>query len=138
MALAQRVAAAAGAAVSVRAAMRLLLAVRIAAALWAPLGDCDEVFNYWEPAHALAHGVGMQTWEYAPAFALRSYAYLWPHVAIARAVAALGGDKVRARLSDVAHRRRRLCGCSRRCCGCANVSRLLGGIELSRVDCGWR
>ena len=35
--------------------------------------DCDEVFNYWEPLHFLHHGFGLQTWEYAPEFSLRSY-----------------------------------------------------------------
>ncbi|KAJ2845749.1 hypothetical protein IWW36_004657, partial [Coemansia brasiliensis] len=41
--------------------------------------DCDEVYNYWEPLHFLQFGRGKQTWEYAPQFALRSYAYLQLH-----------------------------------------------------------
>ena len=42
--------------------------------------DCDETFNYWEPTHYLLHGYGMQTWEYSPIYALRSYAYIFFHV----------------------------------------------------------
>mmetsp|Transcript_4555 Transcript_4555/g.12676 ORF Transcript_4555/g.12676 Transcript_4555/m.12676 type:complete len:595 (+) Transcript_4555:111-1895(+) len=43
-----------------------------------PIMDCDEVYNYWEPLHFWQHGWGMQTWEYAHEYALRTYAYLWP------------------------------------------------------------
>jgi alpha-1,2-mannosyltransferase len=43
-----------------------------------PIMDCDEVYNYWEPLHFLSYGHGLQTWEYAPMFALRTYAYLHP------------------------------------------------------------
>ena len=48
-----------------------LLAVRSLAAATAPIMDCDETFNYWEPLHYLLRGTGMQTWEYSPEFALR-------------------------------------------------------------------
>ncbi len=57
-------------------AVMLLFAVRILGAVLVPVADCDEVFNYWEPLHYLLYGSGMQTWEYSPDFALRSYAYL--------------------------------------------------------------
>ena len=40
-------------------------------ALYAPISDCDEVFNYWEPLHFSLYGTGAQTWEYSPDFALR-------------------------------------------------------------------
>ena len=30
-------------------AFRLLLAVRMCAALWSNISDCDETYNYWEP-----------------------------------------------------------------------------------------
>jgi alpha-1,2-mannosyltransferase len=43
-----------------------------------PIMDCDEVYNYWEPLHYLLYTSGMQTWEYAPQYALRTYAYLVP------------------------------------------------------------
>lgn len=36
-----------------------------------------ESYNYWEPTHWLLYGTGMQTWEYSPLYALRSYLYLW-------------------------------------------------------------
>ncbi|CDW54985.1 alpha 1,2 mannosyltransferase ALG9 [Trichuris trichiura] len=53
-----------------------LTAARIFAALQCPIMDCDEVFNYWEPLHLLFHGSGLQTWEYSPKYAIRSYAFL--------------------------------------------------------------
>lgn len=43
-----------------------------------PIMDCDEIYNYWEPLHFLQYKSGFQTWEYAPSFALRTYAYLLP------------------------------------------------------------
>ena len=69
-------------------ALRLLLLVRLTGAILSPIMDCDETFNYWEPLHFLMYGRGLQTWEYAPQFALRSYGYIWPHAA---AVYTLGG-----------------------------------------------
>jgi len=54
----------------------MLLVVRIGAAELAVITDCDEVFNYWEPLHFLLYGSGLQTWEYSPEYALRSYLYL--------------------------------------------------------------
>ncbi|XP_053658619.1 alpha-1,2-mannosyltransferase ALG9 [Anopheles marshallii] len=56
-----------------------LIVVRLQAALWSTISDCDETFNYWEPLHYLLRGKGFQTWEYSPEFALRSYSYLWLH-----------------------------------------------------------
>ena len=58
----------------------LLLFIRIIAAITSHIRDCDETFNYWEPTHYLLKGYGMQTWEYSPTFALRSYAYVFFHV----------------------------------------------------------
>lgn len=48
------------------------------------MADCDEVFNYWEVVHFLLYGNGLQTWEYAHEFALRTYAYLLPMTYMAR------------------------------------------------------
>jgi len=45
----------------------------------APIQDCDETFNYWEPLHYLNHKYGLQTWEYSPEFALRSWTYIVIH-----------------------------------------------------------
>jgi len=58
----------------------LLSVIRIIGALTSHIRDCDETFNYWEPTHYLLKGYGMQTWEYSPIFALRSYAYIFFHV----------------------------------------------------------
>ncbi|KAJ3086582.1 mannosyltransferase [Quaeritorhiza haematococci] len=44
--------------------------------------DCDEVFNYWEPNHYLQYGWGLQTWEYSPLYAIRSWAYIGFHTIV--------------------------------------------------------
>ncbi|KAK5987961.1 Alpha-1,2-mannosyltransferase alg9 [Cladobotryum mycophilum] len=54
----------------------------IIAALFAPIQDCDETFNYWEPAHYLSHGYGLQTWEYSPDYAIRSWLYIALHAVV--------------------------------------------------------
>lgn len=62
----------------------LLLSIRKLGALLSPISDCDETFNYWEPMHYVLYGFGLQTWEYSPMYALRSYAYLYPYAAATR------------------------------------------------------
>ena len=54
----------------------LLYMARIASVAFAPILDCDEVFNYYEPLHYMLYGIGFQTWEYVPQFGLRSWAFL--------------------------------------------------------------
>ena len=46
-----------------------LVVARIWGALTLMITDCDETFNYWEPAHYVQHGWGFQTWEYSPEYA---------------------------------------------------------------------
>ncbi|PGH37096.1 alpha-1,2-mannosyltransferase [[Emmonsia] crescens] len=60
-----------------------LLSNTLAASL-APIQDCDEVFNYWEPTHYLVHGYGLQTWEYSPEYSIRSWLYVSLHAGIAK------------------------------------------------------
>ncbi|KAK8932267.1 Alpha-1,2-mannosyltransferase alg9 [Metarhizium anisopliae] len=60
-------------------AFYVFFAAGMIAALYAPIQDCDETFNYWEPAHYLSHGYGLQTWEYSPDFAIRSWLYVGLH-----------------------------------------------------------
>lgn len=77
-------------------AFSVFLAANTLAALFSPIQDCDEVFNYWEPTHYLDHGSGLQTWEYSPEYAIRSWAYTGIHASItglARLVS-LRGSKV--------------------------------------------
>ncbi|EJK65940.1 hypothetical protein THAOC_13160 [Thalassiosira oceanica] len=62
----------------------LYIAVRIGTANLSPITDCDEVYNYWEPLHFLLYKTGMQTWEYAPQYALRTYAYIMPMAIVAK------------------------------------------------------
>ena len=50
------------------------------------LTDCDEVYNYYEPLHFVLYGYGLQTWEYAEEYALRTYAYLMPAAGVVKAV----------------------------------------------------
>jgi len=60
-------------------AFKVLLSARLCAAIWSGISDCDETYNYWEPIHQLLYNTGLQTWEYEPRFALRSYLYLLVH-----------------------------------------------------------
>ncbi|KAF1832426.1 hypothetical protein BDW02DRAFT_554848 [Decorospora gaudefroyi] len=57
----------------------LFAAANLIAAFFSPIQDCDEVFNYWEPSHYLNHGYGLQTWEYSPEYAIRSWTYTGIH-----------------------------------------------------------
>lgn len=63
-------------------AFYVFAAANIIAALYAPIQDCDEVFNYWEPTHYLNHGYGLQTWEYSPEYAIRSWTYTGIHALV--------------------------------------------------------
>ena len=74
-------------------ALCLCLFSHIIAALVAPIQDCDETFNYWEPLHYLNHGYGLQTWEWSPEFALRSYAFEVIHAIPAKLGHLLTGSK---------------------------------------------
>jgi len=56
----------------------LIVSIRLITANICPILDCDEVYNYWEPIHYLNFGSGMQTWEYAPEYSLRTYCYIYP------------------------------------------------------------
>lgn len=58
------------------------LAAGVASAWFAPIQDCDETFNYWEPTHYISHGYGLQTWEYSPDYAIRSWLYIGLHAVV--------------------------------------------------------
>eukprot|EP00842_Homolaphlyctis_polyrhiza_P006270 jgi/Hompol1/6644/HPOL_000759-RA len=62
--------------------LRILAIVRLFAAIYSNIQDCDEVFNFWEPAHYLHYGTGLQTWEYAPQYSIRSWAYVLVHAIV--------------------------------------------------------
>ena len=72
----------------------ILLIPRLLAAQYSIVGDCDEVFNYWEPTHYIVHGTGFQTWEYSPTYAIRSWAYVAIHALVIKGFALLGWSKV--------------------------------------------
>ncbi|KAF8857265.1 glycosyltransferase family 22 protein [Acephala macrosclerotiorum] len=63
-------------------AFYLFFIANLLAALYAPIQDCDETFNYWEPTHYISHGYGLQTWEYSPEYAIRSWLYIAMHALI--------------------------------------------------------
>jgi alpha-1,2-mannosyltransferase len=63
-------------------AFSIFLIANTIAALFSPIQDCDETFNYWEPTHYLNHGYGLQTWEYSPDYAIRSWTYTGLHAAV--------------------------------------------------------
>ncbi|OCK75708.1 glycosyltransferase family 22 protein [Lepidopterella palustris CBS 459.81] len=63
-------------------AFYIFLGAHVLAAQFSPIQDCDEVFNYWEPTHYLNHGYGLQTWEYSPEYAIRSWTYTGIHASI--------------------------------------------------------
>lgn len=57
----------------------ILLTLRTVSVCFNLVWDCDEVYNYWEPLHFILFGDGFQTWEYSPAYSLRSYLYIYLH-----------------------------------------------------------
>ncbi|OSD06116.1 glycosyltransferase family 22 protein [Trametes coccinea BRFM310] len=61
------------------AALRILLLIRVAGAMYTGIQDCDEVYNFWEPLHYLFKGYGFQTWETSPEYSIRSWAYILLH-----------------------------------------------------------
>ena len=56
----------------------------------------DETFNYYEPTHYLLYGTGLQTWEYSPEYAIRSWAYCALHAAVALLARAITSNRVAA------------------------------------------
>ncbi|RFU30567.1 hypothetical protein B7463_g5782, partial [Scytalidium lignicola] len=64
-------------------ALYVFFIANIIAATYAPIQDCDEIFNYWEPTHYIVHGYGLETWEYSPEYSIRSWAYVMFHAIIA-------------------------------------------------------
>ena len=74
----------------------LIITTRILLANKTPILDCDEVYNYWEGLHSLLYNneTYLQTWEYAPQFALRSYTYLYPFYTCAKVLHYFTENKV--------------------------------------------
>lgn len=60
-------------------AFGIFLVAHLLGAVYSPIQDCDEVFNFWEPTHYLNHGSGLQTWELSPEYAIRSWLYITIH-----------------------------------------------------------
>lgn len=80
--------------------------------MYSNIDDCDEgngsyasfiyqptdratVYNFWEPLHFFDKGVGFQTWEVTPQYAIRSWAYILLHLLPVRLASFIfGNDKV--------------------------------------------
>ncbi|CDO73179.1 Glycosyltransferase Family 22 protein [Trametes cinnabarina] len=77
------------------AALRILLLIRVAGAMYTGIQDCDEVYNFWEPLHYLFKGYGFQTWETSPEYAIRSWAYILLHYLPVQISATLIGPEKR-------------------------------------------
>ena len=73
-----------------RIAFLAFAVANLVAAYYAPIQDCDEVFNFWEPLHYLLHGFGLQTWEYSPEYRIRSWLYITLHTGPGVVIKALG------------------------------------------------
>lgn len=52
-----------------------LCATHFLAAMYLPISDCDETFNFLEPIHYLLFGTGKQTWENCNKYSLRSWSF---------------------------------------------------------------
>jgi alpha-1,2-mannosyltransferase len=74
-------------------ALLICIVSHVFAALRAPIQDCDETYNYWEPLHYLTHGYGLQTWEYSPEFSIRSWAYILLHALPTKVIGLLTRSK---------------------------------------------
>lgn len=61
----------------------MFLAANLVSALFNPIQDCDETFNFLEPTHYLTHGYGLQTWEWSPTYGIRDWLYVLPHAVVA-------------------------------------------------------
>lgn len=103
-----------------------LLVVRLACAVLAPIMDCDETFNYVEPIHYVTHGTGMQTWEYSPQFALRSYVFVELYAIPIRLARLSGFNKVQAFY------------CLRGSCGLASAFCEASFCDAVECSCGTR
>lgn len=64
----------------------ILLVIKIISVFNNHIDDTDEVYGYYEPLHYLLYSNGMQTWEYSPMYAIRSYAYIYPMYLIIKSI----------------------------------------------------
>lgn len=72
----------------------IFVAANLIASSLSHIDDTDETYGYYEPLHYLLHGIGMQTWEYSPSHAIRTYAFLTPFWLLGSAIKLLDSSKV--------------------------------------------
>lgn len=77
-----------------QAILMLFLAVNLIATITNHIDDTDETYGYWEPLHYLQYGVGLQTWEYSPEFAIRTYSFIYPFYLLSTILGNLGIPKI--------------------------------------------
>ncbi len=77
-----------------RSTFGYLLLLNMVATFVNVIDDTDEVHGYWEVLHYLTYGRGLQTWEYAPQFAIRTYAYVAAFLPITKLLSWVGISKV--------------------------------------------
>lgn len=87
---------------SLSTAIFLIFCARALAAKYSIISDCDETFNYWEPLHFISYpskdlsrsDPSFQTWENAPEYGIRSWAYLLNYSLVIALAKMLGASKV--------------------------------------------
>lgn len=72
----------------------IFVAANLIASSLSHIDDTDETYGYYEPLHYLLHGIGMQTWEYSPSYAIRTYAFLTPFWLLGSTIKLLDSSKV--------------------------------------------
>lgn len=72
----------------------IFIAANLIASSLNHIDDTDETYGYYEPLHYLLHGIGMQTWEYSPSYAIRTYAFITPFWLIGSALKLVDPSKV--------------------------------------------
>lgn len=72
----------------------LFAVINLSAVFLNHIDDTDETYGYYEPLHYLLYQKGMQTWEYSPAYAIRSYAFIYPLFTVAHVLRQLGVEKI--------------------------------------------
>eukprot|EP01032_Pedospumella_encystans_P026906 gene26906-30420_t len=76
------------------AILAVFVLINLVAASVNHIDDTDETYGYWEPLHYFLYGVGLQTWEYAPVFAIRTYSFVFPFSLVSQLVVRLGISKL--------------------------------------------
>lgn len=72
----------------------IFLVLNLVGTLVNHIDDTDETYGYWEPLHYLSNKVGLQTWEYAPQYAIRTYSFIFPTYAVVKTLQSMNVPKL--------------------------------------------